>query len=94
MTLFGNIHACYQPSSSSSHLYFNQEIQPQTAGLNQFAFLKSSQLRLLRNYSVGANDVAIGWLNSNLPSQPNATLATQARQPRSSGDMLNYLLSH
>ena len=39
------------------------------------------------------NDLTIGWQNLNLLSQPNATLAPQARQSMPSGEFFNYLLS-
>ena len=37
------------------------------------------------------NDLTIGWQNLNPLSHPNTTLAPQARQPRPSGDILNYM---
>ena len=35
-------------------------------------------------------DLTIGWQNLNLLSHPNAILAPQARQARTSGENLNY----
>ena len=37
------------------------------------------------------NDLTIGWQKLNLLSQPNATLAPQARQARANGENLNYM---
>ena len=37
------------------------------------------------------NDHTLGWLNSNLLSHPNATLAPQARQAMASGENFNYM---
>ena len=37
-----------------------------------------------------SNDLTIGRQNLNLPSHPNATLLTQIRQARASGENLNY----
>ena len=37
------------------------------------------------------NDHNIGWQNSNPLSQPNVTLAPQARQAKASGENLNYM---
>ena len=41
-----------------------------------------------------SNDHTIGWQKLNTLSHSNATLASQAREARPSGDILNYLLSH
>ena len=38
-----------------------------------------------------ANDLTIGWQNLNPLCHPNATLASQARQARASGENLNYV---
>jgi len=38
------------------------------------------------------NDLTIGWQNFNPLSHPNATLAPQARQARTSGENLNYVI--
>ena len=40
--------------------------------------------------TVQLNDLTIGWQNLNPLSHPNATLAPQARQGRTSGENLNY----
>ena len=40
-----------------------------------------------------SNDLTIGWQNSNLLSHPDATLAPKSRQARTSGEILNFLLS-
>ena len=40
------------------------------------------------------NDLTIGWQNLNLLSHPKSVLAPQARQARTCGEILNYLLSH
>ena len=42
-------------------------------------------------WSEQGNDHTIGWQNLNPLSHPNATLATQDRQARDSGENLNYV---
>ena len=37
------------------------------------------------------NDLTIGWQKLNQLSHPNATIASQARQARPSGENLNYM---
>ena len=56
---------------------------------SKFLSLTSDSMNVDR--SVICNDLTIGWQNLNLLSHPNATLAPQAR---TSGEILNYLLSH
>ena len=37
------------------------------------------------------NDLTVGWQNLNPLSNPNATLASQEKQVRASGEILNYV---
>ena len=55
---------------------------------NQFL---GKHLRISLLNTILCNDLTIGWQNLNPLSQPNATLAQQARQTRPSGENLNYV---
>ena len=57
-------------------------------GVNTDDLLHSFHLLAL---SSQANDLTIRWQNLNPLSQPNATLAPQARQAKASGENLNYM---
>ena len=62
-------------------------------GTNMKYFVKNFS-NISQNYSlfsVLCSDDTIGYQILNLLSQPNATLAPQARQARASGENLNYV---
>ena len=65
------------------HIVSHQLICHNTVHLYQH-YLSNTQ-------SSNTNDLTIGWQNLNPLSHPNATLAPQARQVRTSGENLNYV---